>query len=68
MDYKVVKSNNNYNVFETKTEHNVATYLTETQARVIARMYNLGAGFAGWTPKFILQKNDVKEFLNESAD
>jgi len=68
MDYRVVKNDNAYNVFETKTEHNVATYLTETEARVIARMYNLGGGFAGWTPKFILQKIDVKELFKKTAD
>ena len=68
MDYKVVKKDNTYTVLETKTEHNVGTYLSETEARVIARMYNLGGGFAGWTPKFILNKVDVGRYITVGLD
>jgi hypothetical protein len=68
MDYKVIKSNSQYDIFETKTEQVIATFNTETEARTTVRMYNLGGGFSGWTPKFILTKIDISRYNSVSAD
>ena len=68
MDYKVIKNNSQYNIFETKTEQVIASFNSETEARTTVRMYNLGGGFAGWTPKFILNKVDVGRYINVGLD
>ena len=68
MDYKVVKNNGQYDVFETKTEQVIASFKTETEARTTVRMYNLGGGFAGWTPKFILTKVDISRYNSATVD
>jgi len=68
MDYKTIKNNSNYGVFETKTEQVIATVNSETEARNITRMYNFGGGFAGWTPKFILNKVNVQRYITVGLD
>ena len=68
MDYKVIKNNGQYDIVETKTDHVINTFKTETEARVVSRMYNLGGGFAGWTPKFILNKVDVGRHITVGLD
>ena len=68
MDYKVIKNNGQYDIVETKTEHVINTFKTETEARVVSRMYNLGGGFAGWTQKFILNKVDVGRYITVGLD
>ena len=57
VDYKVVKDETNYKIVEATTGHVVNTAITEQDARKFAREWNLGGGFAGWTPAFFLEKN-----------
>jgi hypothetical protein len=57
VDYKVVKDKEQYKIIESTTGHVVNTAITEQDARKFARTWNLGGGFAGWTPAFFLEKN-----------
>ena len=57
MNYRYVKSAivDRHDVLEVPTGHLIKTGLTFQAARDLTRKLNFGAGFAGWTPEFILQ-------------
>ena len=66
MNYKVIEalmypetSETNcpiYKVIETVTDQIIMTFSYEKEAKDLMRRLNLGSGFDGFTPSFILQK------------
>jgi hypothetical protein len=57
MDYKVKKEDNQFKVIETKTDKIIYQSDDEKKARELARKWNLGGGFSGWTPTFFLDEH-----------
>jgi len=55
MNYRVVEGNT-YTVVETATEQIIKTFKTLKEAKSYMRSLNLGGGFDGWTPQFMLKK------------
>jgi hypothetical protein len=55
MNYRVVEGTN-YTVIETATEQIIKTFKTLKEAKSYMRSLNLGSGFDGWTPRFMLKK------------
>lgn len=55
MNYRVVEGSN-YTVVETTTEQIINTFSTMKEAKNYMRYLNLGGGFDGWTPQFMLKK------------
>ena len=60
MDYKIKKENNFFKILEVKTEKVVYQSQDEKKTREIARKWNLGGGFSGWTPTFFQTNYDLK--------
>jgi hypothetical protein len=50
-----------YNVIETTTNQIIKSFPAPTEAKEFMRHLNLGGGFDGWTPSFLL-KNVVKSY------
>lgn len=55
MNYRVVEGSN-FTVVETTTEQIINTFSTIKEAKNYMRYLNLGGGFDGWTPQFMLKK------------
>jgi len=70
MNYKIVEglllpkeSEKNcpiYKVLETKTDQVVGTFDAYKEAKEFLRHLNLGGGFDGWTPSFLLKQIKIK--------
>lgn len=57
LDYKVVEKENKFMVEEKATGHTVKSFKNKEEAKKYMKFLNLGGGFSGWTPSFILNKN-----------
>lgn len=57
MNYRYVKSDivDRHDVLEIRTNHIIRKGLTHQAAKEMTRRLNFGAGFAGWTPQFMLE-------------
>lgn len=60
LDYKVVRNKSEYNVIETSTEQTIKSFNDQNDAKKLMKHLNLGGGFAGWTPSFILKRAKIK--------
>lgn len=60
LDYKVVKDNSGFSVIENKTEQVVKSFNNHQDAKKFMKFLNLGGGFAGWTPSFMLKSIKTK--------
>ena len=60
MDYKVKKENEKFIIHENQTNRKVFESKDEKKVRDVARRWNLGGGFAGWTPTFFQTNYDLK--------
>jgi hypothetical protein len=67
INYKLVPApdKSKYSVFETATEQNIKTFANFADARKFMRSLNLGNGFDGWTPTFLLQ--DFSTYINKPS-
>ena len=73
MNYKIVEalllpedSEKNcpvYKVVETKTQQIIETFSEHKKAKELLRHLNLGGGFDGFTPSFLLQ--NVSSYINK---
>jgi len=54
VDYKVVENNKTYSVEEKATGYIIRTFKSQKEAKEYMKFLNLGGGFSGWTPSFIL--------------
>lgn len=57
MNYKVVDTKNGFKVEEKATGYTVRMFDTKDQAKKYMKFLNLGGGFDGWTPQFILNNS-----------
>jgi hypothetical protein len=55
MNYKIRNNSNRFEVFETTTNQLIGAFPTQKEAKDLLRHLNLGGGFDGWTPTFILK-------------
>jgi hypothetical protein len=60
MNYKVKNNSNIFEVLETTTNQVIAKFPTQKEAKDLLRHLNLGGGFDGWTPSFILKTIKIK--------
>ena len=63
MNYKIFESNSKFEVIETTTGQRVKAFALMAEAKKFMRHLNLGGGFDGWTPTFLLKNisiNDLK--------
>lgn len=56
INYKIIEQNNEFKVYESQTEQIIHTLPNKNQAREKVKHFNLGGGFDGWTPSFMLIK------------
>ena len=58
MNYNLVEGENKslYYVKENMTDQVIKSFKEFNEARKFLRSLNLGAGFAGWTPSFVLRE------------
>jgi hypothetical protein len=54
VNYKIEKEDKQYKVVETATGYVIFTYTTQAEAKKMMKHLNLGGGFDGWSPAFIL--------------
>ena len=54
--YKVEKKEKKWNIKEVATNQFLGSYEYMKQADHSARQFNLGKGFSGWTPSFMLKR------------
>ena len=57
--YKVVKSQKKYKVKEVASRQFLGSYEYIKEANDQVRQFNLGKGFNGWTPSFMLERIPV---------
>jgi uncharacterized FlaG/YvyC family protein len=50
-----------FNVVETSTNQIIKTFPAPKEAKEFMRHLNLGGGFDGWTPSFMLKKINFKQ-------
>lgn len=65
LDYKVTKVGETYCVEEKETGYHIKTFNNESEAKKMMKFLNLGGGFAGFTPEFMVRK--TSEMLNKSS-
>ena len=56
INYKIIEENDEFKVYESQTEQCIYTLLNKNKAREKVKHFNLGGGFDGWTPSFMLIK------------
>jgi hypothetical protein len=65
MNYKVVEIGGSYCVEEKTTGYIIEAYNTPEEAKKKMKFLNLGGGFDGFTPSFVLSENTKK--LNKTS-
>jgi hypothetical protein len=69
MNYKMLNDLGTYKVLEVATEQSVGSFETQTEARKFLRHLNLGGGFDGWSPAFVLRsmKTHLKKNIKSKS-
>lgn len=69
MNYKIVEHDGKYSVVELRhvvlEEKIIDTFTDREDARTAVRFLNLGGGFDGWTPDFMMTPFNVVEAIAE---
>lgn len=55
MNYKVIDSDNGFDVFETQSMLVIDSFLKKENAKNLAKSLNFGNGFDGFTPTFFVK-------------
>jgi len=63
LDYKIIEKDGKFHIEEKATEHIIKTFDTREEAKKVMKFLNLGGGFAGFTPSFVLN-NVSKNMLS----
>ncbi len=66
LDYKVVKIGESYFVEEKSTGYQIKSFNNQNDAKKMMKFLNLGGGFAGFTPHFIISK--PSSLLNSNSE
>jgi hypothetical protein len=56
LNYVLLKEKRKYTVLETQTAQKILVFKTKTSASGLMDHLNLGGGFDGFTPSFVLRK------------
>lgn len=56
INYKILEQNNEFKVYESQTEQFICAFPNKNKAKERVKHFNLGGGFDGWTPSFMLIK------------
>ena len=56
INYKIIEENSEFQVYESQTNQLICSSPNRTLAKEKVKHFNLGGGFDGWTPSFILIK------------
>lgn len=65
-NYSVVENNNTFNVIENTTGLIISSFCDKVLAKKRMKTLNMGAGFDGWTPEFIVKKVvNIPDFKEE---
>lgn len=59
LPYKVIQKEDKYFVLETTTDKFLAEYTDQKEAKKHCKLLNLGGGFDGNTPDFIVSNNSI---------
>lgn len=54
LDYKVIEKDGKFCIEERSTEYIIKSFNNKDEAKKYMKFLNLGGGFAGFTPSFIL--------------
>ena len=66
MNYKTIQTTSQkYNVIETTTNQIVKVFTLQKEAKEFMRHLNLGGGFDGWTPSFLLKNVGLQSKSSE---
>lgn len=65
LDYKITKVGETYCVEENSTGYHIREFDNQNDAKKMMKFLNLGGGFAGFTPEFMVRK--VQPTLNKSS-
>jgi len=57
VDYKVIEIGGSYCVQENATGHIIKAFDKNDEAKKYMKFLNLGGGFSGWTPQFIVSNS-----------
>lgn len=57
VDYKIVEMNGKFCVKEQATDYIIKTFDNREEAKKVMKFLNLGGGFSGWTPSFLLNNS-----------
>jgi hypothetical protein len=63
MNYRINSKKNIFEVYETATEQVIKSFSDAKEAKKFMKSLNLGSGFDGWTPSFVLK--DFSEYINK---
>jgi hypothetical protein len=55
MNYKINGKAKKFEVVEVATEQTIRIFPSKEKAKTLLRHLNLGGGFDGWTPSFVLK-------------
>lgn len=55
MNYKIISTSELYQILETATDQVIESFPTKEEARKMLRHFNLGGGFDGYTPTFMVK-------------
>lgn len=55
INYRIIQNNKDISIFETRTETIIKTFKEYKKAKKFMKHLNLGGGFDGWSPTFILK-------------
>lgn len=65
VDYKIVNIGEKYGVEERSTGYVIETFKDQQEAKKLMKFLNLGGGFAGFTPEFVVRKTSAS--LNNTS-
>lgn len=63
MNYKIIKVDDQYSVLETTTDQIVFSHKDREESKKAMRHMNLGGGFDGFTPSFMIKKIKNKSWF-----
>ncbi len=61
VDYKIVEKDGKFCVKEQATDYIIKTFDTREEAKKVMKFLNLGGGFGGWSPSFILRSTSSSD-------
>lgn len=64
MNYKIMNDTGVFKVVETATAQTIRSFTQHSEAKKFLRHLNLGGGFDGWSPSFMI--SNISAYINRS--